>query len=448
MFINFIITSCSSDNVARVPNDVKEVIDQVKDDSSSLQPYLFDLEKFNDSQTSNLEFSLGNNSNKTKYDSYSNKSINVAILLPLTGPSADIGQSLLYAAQMALFDTADERFKLFPYDTEGTPDGAIRASSKAISENVELILGPVFSSSTKAIIPNVEKAGLVMVPFTTDPTVAQPGVFILGFLVHEQIRRIINFGISQNILRYAVLAPGTPYGETIVDTMQQVVMQAGGELSKIAYYEPSGANLNDVVKEFADYDRRYNLLVSQKELLLKRDDPVSLAALERLEQLDTIGDVKFDAILIPESGARLAEVAALLPFYDVDPGRVQLMGTLLWHISGLGKEPSLVGGWYPAPSPQQNSDFYKRFKSIYGYKPPAISTHGYDSVALASILARNYETNPYNINNFLLPNGFSGVDGVFRFTRIGLSERGFAVLEVTRESAVSIDEAPTTFEAN
>ena len=287
-----------------------------------------------------------------------------------------------------------------------------------------------------------------MVPFTTDPTVAQPRVFILGFLVHEQIRRIINFSISQNILRYAVLAPGTPYGETIVDTMQQVVMQAGGELSKIAYYEPSGANLNDVVKEFADYDRRHNLLVSQKELLLKRDDPVSLAALERLEQLDTIGDVKFDAILIPESGARLAEVAALLPFYDVDPGRVQLMGTLLWHISGLGKEPSLVGGWYPAPSPQQNSDFYKRFKSIYGYKPPAISTHGYDSVALASILARNYETNPYNINNFLLPNGFSGVDGVFRFTRIGLSERGFAVLEVTRESAVSIDEAPTTFEAN
>ena len=94
------------------------------------------------------------------------------------------------------------------------------------------------------------------------------------------------------------------------------------------------------MRSFADYDRRHNLLKKQRELLEDKDDPVSLAALKRLEQLDTIGDVPYDAILIPESGGRLTEVAALLPFYDVDPGRVQLMGTLLWHISGLGKEPS------------------------------------------------------------------------------------------------------------
>ncbi|MAI06151.1 MAG: hypothetical protein CBC47_03310 [Alphaproteobacteria bacterium TMED87] len=444
LFFNIILGSCSGDTVTRLTDDLKDVKIQNSNEisvSDFNNKFIEVPDKQSlDSLSSFSLYDVKKDVNKLR------KIVNVAILLPLSGPSADIGQSILSSATMAMFDIADNYFRLLPYDTQGTPEGARRASEQAIEDGAMLILGPVFSSSAKAITPYVRQSDLVMIPFTTDPTVARPGIFILGFLVHEQVRRIINFGISQDIYRYAVLAPGTPYGETVVDTAQQVIQQAGAQLAKIAYYDPNGSNLNEVVRSFADYDRRHNLLKKQRELLEDKDDPVSLAALKRLEQLDTIGDVPYDAILIPESGGRLTEVAALLPFYDVDPGRVQLMGTLLWHISGLGKEPSLVGGWYPAPSPKQNLDFYNRFKEIYGYKPPAISTHGYDAVALASILSRNQSADPFNQKNFSSSNGFSGVDGVFRFTKTGLSERGFAILEVTRDSAAIIDTAPLTFE--
>ncbi len=373
--------------------------------------------------------------------------VRVGLLLPLSGPSADTGQALLNAAQMALFDIADARFVLQPYDTAGTPDGAVDAAALAVAHGAQVLLGPMFSASAKAVMPQAQAAGVNMVPFTTDPTVAAPGVFVMGFLVHEQVRRIISFSRAQGIQRFAALAPATPYGETAVDAMQQVLQQTGGTLNRVAFYDPSGEDIADVVRQFADYDRRHNALLAQRAALEGRTDAVSRVALQRLERMDTIGDVPFDAVLLPEQGGRLTEVAALLPFYDVDPGRVQLLGTLLWHAPDLGKEPALVGGWYPAPDPESNAVFYRRYRELYGSQPPAIATHGYDAVALAAVLARTRQSAPFASDALAMPSGFSGVDGVFRLLPTGLSERGFAVMAVNRNGAEPIDMAPSTFEA-
>ena len=84
----------------------------------------------------------------------------------------------------------------------------------------------------------------------------------------------------------------------------------------------------------------------------------------------------------------LGPAATLLPFFDVDPGRVQLLGTMLWNTPGLGREPVMVGGLYPAPPPDSARRFNERYRALYGQSPPSISTHGYDAVALAAILAQ------------------------------------------------------------
>ena len=46
--------------------------------------------------------------------------VSVALLLPLSGPSAELGQALFEAAQLALFDVGNEDFVLLPLDTVGT----------------------------------------------------------------------------------------------------------------------------------------------------------------------------------------------------------------------------------------------------------------------------------------------------------------------------------------
>jgi hypothetical protein len=60
-------------------------------------------------------------------------------------------------------------------------------------------------------------------------------------------------------------------------------------------------------------------------------------------------------------------------------------------------------------------------------------------------------TNPpgsrYTLANMTRADGFSGVDGIVRFSENGMSERGLAVLEVQKFGAAVIDGAPASFQA-
>lgn len=373
--------------------------------------------------------------------------VRVGLLAPLTGPSAPIGQALLNAAQMALFDVADERFVLQAYDTQGTPDGATDAAQRALAHGAQLLLGPLFSAEARAVAPVADAAGVNLVAFSTDPAIAGGRVFVLGFLVQEQVRQMVAYARAQGLQRFAALAPDSDYGRAVVEAFNRYVPAAGGEVTSVAYYNAEGSNLNDVVRNLAAYDRRKQALEAQKAELAGKDDEISQLALERLNRLETVGEVDFEAVLLPDQGTRLTQAATLLPFYDIDSGRVQLLGTMLWNTPGLGREPVMVGGVYPAPPQDSNRQFFVRYRELFGRAAPSIASHGYDAVALAAVLARGEHAQPFSAEAITNASGFAGVDGIFRFLPNGLSQRGFAIMQVTREGATEIEKGPTTFES-
>jgi branched-chain amino acid transport system substrate-binding protein len=369
--------------------------------------------------------------------------VRVGLLVPLSGPSAPVGQALLNAAEMALFD---ERFVLQAYDTVGTPDGAVQAAERALAHGAQLLLGPLFSAEARAVAPAADAAGVNIVAFSTDPAIAGRRVYVLGFLVQEQVRQMVAYARAQGLQRFAVLAPESDYGRAVVEAFNRYVPTGGGEVTNVSYYDAEGANLNDVVRELAAYDRRKQALDAQKAELAGKEDEISQLALERLNRLETIGEVDFEAVLLPDQGTRLTQAATLLPFYDIDPGRVQLLGTMLWNTQGLGREPVMVGGVYPAPPQESNRQFFARYRELFGRAAPGIASHGYDAVALAAVLARGEHPQPFSAEAITNPSGFAGVDGIFRFLPNGLSQRGFAIMQVTRDGATEVEKGPTTFE--
>ncbi|HPU16868.1 MAG TPA: penicillin-binding protein activator, partial [Polymorphobacter sp.] len=60
----------------------------------------------------------------------------VAVLLPLTGANAAVGQSIANAANMALLDAGDKRINLRVYDTAA--GGAAAAASRAVADGARL----------------------------------------------------------------------------------------------------------------------------------------------------------------------------------------------------------------------------------------------------------------------------------------------------------------------
>ena len=373
----------------------------------------------------------------------------IAILLPLTGQHAKLGQAMLNAAQLALFHFADKQFELLPQDTRGTESGALDAAALAIGDGASLILGPLFAGSVAAVAPAARAAGIKVIAFSNDRKVAGDGVFTMGFLPQEQVRRVVTYAIKQGVRRFAVLAPDNDYGLTIASALKQTTDENGIEIIEQAFYDPQVTDFHPVIKNLANYDERRRILLDERRLLAERNDEVAKLALKRLENLQTMGDVSFEALLIADGGKTLKSIAALLPYYDIDPKKIRMLGTGYWDIAGIGSEPALVGGWFAAPSPEGRRAFIDQYELIYGARPPRLATLAYDATALAAVFAQSDETalgeptrSLYTLSEITAPQGFQGLDGIFRFVPAGFVERGLSVFQVGRRNIKIISQAP------
>ncbi len=368
----------------------------------------------------------------------------VALLLPLSGRHARLGTALRNAAQLALFERAGPLFELMFLDTGGTPDGARTAARTAISDGAALIIGPLLADSTRAAGPMAQRAGVPMVSLSNDGTAAAPGVYVIGFRPETEVRRVVGHAFASGLRRFAVLAPYGSHGERVVAALRTAAHDLGAEVSRVARYV-DGGDYDAVVRQLADYDRRHAALESQKAALGERRDPVSRRTLARLRALQTVGDPAFDALLIADGGRRLQEIAALLPYYDIDPKVVRMLGTGQWDVPGVGTEPALIGGWYAAADPAGRQGLMDRFERTFGAAPPRLVTLAYDATALAAVLVRGAEGPNYSAPTLTQESGFLGTDGVFRLRPDGLGERTLAVLEIEERGARVIDAAPERF---
>ena len=380
------------------------------------------------------------------------KAATVGFLVPLSGPGAQFGQALLNAAQMALFDLAaidgGADVALLPRDTKGTPEGAVAAAEDAMAAGAQMLLGPLFSADVEAIAPAARARGVPVVAFTNDYAVAGNGIYILGFTPEMQVARVVNYAASRGMQRIAALVPDSVYGQRVAVAVRAAVENAGLTLAEIASYDASASTnlVSPVVRRLTNYDARRAALRQQRQELAALDDEASKLALRRLERLETYGDVDFDAVVIPESGSRVKAIAPLLPFYDVDTRRVRALGTIDWDEADTWTEPALVGGWYPATPDGPRAEFAAAYNKLYGSPPPPRASLGYDAAALAAVLARGDSASRFSNAAIAQPNGYAGVDGIFRLTPQGLAERGLAVKEVGARSSRVVSPAPMTFE--
>ncbi len=350
----------------------------------------------------------------------------VAILLPLSGQHAGLGQSMLQAAHMALMDMGHSNFELLPRDTGGTADGARRAARQAVQDGAQLMLGPVFSHSVRSARPIAQSADINMISFSTDWRLANNRTFLIGFLPFDQVERVVRFSAAQGITRIGVISPEDSYGNGVVAAFQAITQNSPISTTRVERFSPKSNNLGSVMASFTDYKQRQ-------------------------ASKDAYGP-PFDAVLMPVGGATARQIGSFLNHYDMPSRTVRRLGTGLMDDPSLARDKSLDGMWFAAPDPKARSKFEQRYKSLYYTEPERIASLAYDATALATVLARSGLQNTgypaFDSASIANPNGFAGVDGIFRFRKDGIVQRGLAVLEYRNGHIVVIDQAPRSFQGS
>lgn len=350
-------------------------------------------------------------------------STKIAMLVPLSGPSASIGNDLKNAGMMAGFDKTDSQAAVLFYDTKGTPAGVKEAYAVAMQESPDVIIGPVFSAEVAAL--KAEKPRVPVLSLTSDTAVVGDGIYTTALLIPGQVDRIVSFACESGQRKMAVLGPENKVGELTMNELSRAVKTCPGmEIKKVSLYDPKTVNFEPAIMKLAPKPvdaRKSNLTQEERRLL---NTPIK----ER---------VSFDSLLVFEEGIKLQQVMSLLSFYDVTPRALPVYGLSSWQNL---KDNSLVGGYYPAMPTAGYQDFSARYQQNFGKAPVRIASMAYDSVSLSSLLGG---MNNLKDTALTQPLGFAGVDGRVRLNPDGTNTRLLDMMQIkTRDRAEVVSPAP------
>lgn len=343
------------------------------------------------------------------------KPTKIALLLPLGGfdQTAAVAKGMKQAAEMALFEAEQPNIQLSVKDDKGTAEGARAAADEAIHEGAQIVLGPLLGRAVTGAAQAANPAGVPVLSFSNDTTVAAPGVYVLGFLPQQDVDRIVGYAVSKAKKRIAALLPDDGYGQVVGAAFRQAVTREGGLVATVETY-PAGANA---------------MLGPSRRVV------------EAIKTSEAAG-LPIDAVFVPGGQDVLPQLGPLLTYSGFDTGKVKLLGSGAWEFSNIASNEAFVGGWYPAPDPQGWRAFSAKFAKAYAQLPPRLASVAYDAVKIAIRLAAAPEPR-FAAANLTSPAGFNGVDGILRLRPDGTTERALAVLEVQKIGSALIDAAPS-----
>jgi len=329
----------------------------------------------------------------------------VALLVPLSGGNAGVGQSIANATQLALLDTQNRSVRITNYDTA---TGAAAAAQRAIAEGAQLILGPLLADDVRAVAPIARAANIPVLSFSNDLGVAGNGAYLMGYVPTQSVARVVDFARERGVTNFAGLVPNGLYGERASTAFLRAVEGAGGQVVSLQTYARAPGAVSGAVTRLA-------------------------------------AKAPYDAVLIADSGANAATAAAMVK--RGSGAATRILGTELWNSdTGIAAKPALSGAWYASVSDTLYRQYAAKYRARFGAGPYRLSSLGYDSVLLTVRIARDWKPGtPFPVNRLRDGDGFAGIDGAFRFGRDNVAERALEVKEIRGGTTSVVSPAPTGF---
>jgi ABC-type branched-subunit amino acid transport system substrate-binding protein len=360
----------------------------------------------------------------------------IAILLPLTGPMANIGGPMLQAAQLALSQPGSPILDV--HDTAGDPQRAAAEAEAALAAGDRLILGPLTAAETNTVgavaaTPPPGTPPVAVLAFTSDPAAASQGVWTLGLTPNQQVRRLVTAAREDGRQHLAAILPEGALGDALQSSLEAAAADSGMETPTITRSEPGLVGFTAALRTASNFDSRRGDLEAHLKSLREQTDPAARAQAAELAA-QPVAPPPFDALLIGEFGPTIVQASEILGYYDATSPQVRVMGPALWG-QQAGQLGHMAGAWYAAFDPAARQVFAAAFQGKYGVPPSSYADFAFDAAAIAHVLAGE---NDFSTNALTRPEGFTGVDGAMALLPDGRVRRALAIFQINSGGGASI----------
>jgi outer membrane PBP1 activator LpoA protein len=175
----------------------------------------------------------------------------IALLLPLSGNAASVGEAVQNGFLGAYFATAsglDDRQSVRIYDVNAE-GGAPSAYATAVADGAEFVVGPLLKQNVAALANDI----LVPVPVLTlnylpDDTLPPPGLYQFALSPEDEAIAAANRALQDGYTRAVALVPANDWGRRLLTSFATEFEGLGGALLDYRNYAPEKQDFSDEIE--------------------------------------------------------------------------------------------------------------------------------------------------------------------------------------------------------
>ena len=329
----------------------------------------------------------------SKANSSENKSLNIGLIIPLSGEYEEIGKSVLKSIRMGLKKINNKNIKIFPRDNKADPEETV-ASAKELQEmGIKIIIGPIFHENLLSLD---KMNNLTFLALTNKTNNIPKNVISFGVNAESQLNRIIEFLKKEKLHKTIFLIPKSDFKNEI----KNVLNKSNYTFWKIYDYDIDPLNLTKQIQQITKYSERKNDLKRRIKILENSDLQIHKQELKELEKMDTIGGVDFDSVIIADFDESLKTVATSFLYSDVSPNEIKFITFNQWFDETLLKENSTNNIFFPSINKKNFDKFQETFFINYETYPYEIGIIAYDIIGLINYFFIKSKNGIINKNTF------------------------------------------------
>ena len=339
------------------------------------------------------------------FPTQASEKIKIGLMVPLSGPNKDLGQSIIKAVRLAIKDIDSNSIEIIPKDTATKANKALKSAFELKQMGIKVVIGPVFYESISYLDEIKEITFLSLTNKTLD---LPKNVISAGINSTSQFNTIKKFIENNKIKRSIFLTPIQDYEFEV----KKGIKESRIKVFKDYDYNTEPTKLTKQIEEITNYKVRKQNLEDEILRLKSSNDTNKERKIKKLEQKYTLGNLNFDAVVISDFDESLKSVSTSLLYTDVSPNDKYFITLNQWFDKSLLNEVDIQPLYYPSINKSNFENYKDKFFKEFNEYPSHLSLLSYDLIGLVYYLS--LKTNLSNLDKlFKRKNSFKGKIGVF-----------------------------------